>query len=106
MVGTDAYFSIEDESPQYNKIKKEIDISQSIKRIRKFVLYRFVDVSGISGSGIVAIGTEFDGKKCVLNWVDSKQHVNSLVIYDSIHDLEKIHGHDGRTAVMFAGENE
>jgi len=98
MVGTD--FSYEDESIKNHKLNPPKS-HEAANTIKKFVLYRFVDVSGISGEGPVAVGVQFNGKKCVLNWLNSRVNVDSLAFYDSIQDLEKVHGHDGRTVVIF-----
>ena len=67
---------------------------------RRFQLQRDEDVSGVSGTGVVAEGVEFsDGKVCI-RWVTNHQH-QSTVIWDSIESVEVIHGHDGRTRVCW-----
>ena len=69
--------------------------------LRVFHLERTTDVTGVSGTGKVASGVEFDDGTCVLRW---ETHTNSTVFYQSIEDLEKIHGHDGATLVVFDWE--
>ena len=64
--------------------------------MRPFHLVRQEDVSGVSGTGIVAEGIQFSTGKCVLAWVTQYR---SVAVYDSIEELEAIHGHDGRTSV-------
>ena len=66
--------------------------------IRRFQLVREEDESGVSGIGIVAEGCQFTEGKCVLAWLT--QH-KSVAVYDSLQDLEAIHGHGGRTRVVW-----
>lgn len=65
--------------------------------MRVFELYRDVDVSGISGTGKVAEGVEFSDGRVVLHWC-AGEHV-STVVWNSIADVEAIHGHGGRTRI-------
>jgi hypothetical protein len=71
--------------------------------MRFFELYRTEDESGISGTGIVAEGVVFWNGKCALAW---KTQYTSVAIYDDIATLEKIHGHDGKTRVVFRSEGD
>ena len=64
--------------------------------VEYFVLNRKEDVSGISGTGIVAEGIKFSDGKVILNWLTQYK---SIGIYDSFHMMEKIHCHDGKTEV-------
>jgi hypothetical protein len=68
--------------------------------MKTFVLNRLEDETGISGTGIVAEGVEFDNGKVVLCWIvgDSK----SISVWDSIEDAEAIHGHGGRTIIEWS----
>ncbi len=66
--------------------------------MKRFNLHRFEDETGISGTGVVSEGIEFTNGKCAMNWITS---VSSVAVYDSIDDLEKIHGHDGKTVVVW-----
>lgn len=63
-----------------------------------FTLVRKTDVSGVSGTGIVAEGVVFQDGTCAMRWLTATP---STAIYASIEDLEKIHGHDGATVVQF-----
>lgn len=67
--------------------------------MRNFWLKRIEDESGISGVGVVAEGTQFVNGKCVLAWVTQFQ---SIAVYDSIEELESIHGHNGKTVIVWA----
>jgi len=64
--------------------------------MRNFRLVRTEDVSGISGTGIIAEGVQFSSGKCVLAWTTEYQ---SVAVYDSIEELDAIHGHNGRTHI-------
>ena len=65
---------------------------------RRFYLYRKEDESGVSGIGIVAEGIQFSSGKCVLGW--TRQH-QSVAIYDNIEALIDIHGHCGKTIILW-----
>lgn len=66
--------------------------------MRIFNLVRFEDESGVSGSGVVAEGIEFTNKKVVLTWLTDRP---SVCNYDDIDHVESIHGHSGKTKVVF-----
>jgi hypothetical protein len=67
-------------------------------RARRFYLYRKEDVSGVSGTGKVAEGLEFVSGMCALSFLSEYQHVN---IYANMRALELVHGHEGRTQIVF-----
>lgn len=69
--------------------------------MRRFVLNRTEDATGVSGRGLVAEGVQFSNGKCVLYWTTRHQ---SIAIYDSIEELEAIHGHDSRTYVQWVDD--
>ncbi|QWT29977.1 hypothetical protein SEA_SHAM_80 [Streptomyces phage Sham] len=64
--------------------------------MRRFNLVRNEDESGVSGTGIVAQGIQFDDGVCAMRWLTEKA---STAIYDNIFDLEAIHGHGGKTVI-------
>lgn len=66
--------------------------------MRRFELVRAEDVSGVSGTGIVAKGVEFDDGVCVMRWCGVK---TSTAIYSSSKELVDIHGHEGRTELRY-----
>lgn len=72
-------------------------------QFRRFVLDRAVDVTGVSGTGIVAEGVEFsDGVVC-LHWISAWP--SSVVHYDrGMDSVFHVHGHDGRTSIRFLDE--
>jgi hypothetical protein len=65
---------------------------------RLFTLERTEDVSGTSGTGVVAEGVEFSDGSCVLHWLSQYK---SIELCDNLHTLIQIHGHEGRTKVVF-----
>jgi hypothetical protein len=72
--------------------------------VRTFVLQRDQDVSGVSGVGVVAEGVEFSDGCVVLRWLSAWP--TSVVFHDrGIESVEAIHGHDGRTRIVFGGES-
>jgi hypothetical protein len=70
---------------------------------RFFVLLRNEDMSGVSGTGVVAEGCVFSNGRAILQWLTNG--LESVAIHESIESLEQIHGHGGRTSVMFLGES-
>lgn len=73
------------------------------RNFRRFHLQRDEDVSGTSGIGIVAEGCLFSTGKVVINWTVTYR---SVAIYDSLAEMERIHGHQGRTKVIWLDDGE
>jgi hypothetical protein len=70
---------------------------------KAFVLKRDEDVSGVSGTGIVAGGVLFPDGVVALRWYS--EWPTSVVFHDKgIKAVEKIHGHDGRTKIVWQDE--
>lgn len=67
--------------------------------MRLFNLVRVVDVSGVSGTGKVAQGVQFDDGCCAMRWLTNPA---STAFYASIEDLVVIHGHADTTKVVWA----
>lgn len=66
--------------------------------MRRFHLLRHEDETGTSGEGVVAEGVVFTDGTAVLHWTTQYK---STAIYHSIEELEKIHGHNGRTEIIW-----
>lgn len=66
--------------------------------MRRFTLWREVDVSGISGTGTVAEGCEFSDGSTVVHWVGE---LPSTSVWPSVRDVAAIHGHNGKTQVRW-----
>jgi hypothetical protein len=69
--------------------------------IKLFNLKRIEDESKVSGIGIVAEGAEFSDGTCVLSWLTV---MKSVAFYPNIKELERIHGHGGKTIIVWGGE--
>ena len=70
--------------------------------MRRFLLYRMEDESGVSGTGTVAEGIEFSDRRCAMRWMSS---VASTAVYDSLEELEAIHGHQGKTVIRWVDDD-
>jgi hypothetical protein len=58
------------------------------------------DMTGVSGTGVVAEGVEFTDEVVVLRWVG--KYPTSVVWHDGgLESVRKIHGHDGKTRIVF-----
>lgn len=68
---------------------------------RRFILDRREDATGTSGTGVVAEGVEFSNGQVVIHWLSQLEAIN---VYANRIVLEKLHGHDGRTAVRWIDE--
>lgn len=67
-------------------------------KVGEFQLHRSEDVSGVSGTGIVADGIVFDDWTTVVRW---RGDTRSTVIWDSPSDMMAIHGHGGKTEMVY-----
>lgn len=59
------------------------------------------DETGKSGIGIVAEGLVFTDGTAVLRWMSATP---STLIFASQEQMEKIHGHDGKTTIIWKDE--
>ena len=66
-----------------------------------FELHRTDDPSGVSGTGLVAEGIQFGDRRVAMRW---RSPFASTVVYDSIEDVEYVHGHGGTTKVVWLDE--
>jgi hypothetical protein len=71
-------------------------------RVTTFHLLRLDDESGVSGIGWVAEGAVFSNGWVVLVWHSGTPSLN---FYESIEDVEAVHGHGGRTRIVFDTED-
>lgn len=65
-------------------------------KMKRFVLRRHEDVSGNSGTGIVAEGCEYSSGMVAITWLSA---LPVYAWYHSMRVIETLHGHDGRTVV-------
>ena len=66
--------------------------------MKTFKLVRKEDVSGVSGTGEVAEGVIFHDGQVALSWF-GRHH--TLEIAPNIDDVIAIHGHEGKTTVVY-----
>lgn len=71
--------------------------------LTRFVLYRVEDETGVSGEGIVAEGVEFESGQCVISWLTE---FSSIAIYPNATEIINIHGHDGRTRIVWCTDDD
>jgi hypothetical protein len=66
---------------------------------RRFELFRRVDVSGVSGTGVVAEGAEWSDGTVALRWIG--EFPTTTVWQDGIDALLAVHGHNGNTVIRW-----
>lgn len=75
--------------------------------MRCFVLIRDVDVTGLSGTGVVGEGIEFSDGTVAMRWLQdgvSDFHRErgvrpTTVVHENITSVEALHGHGGATHI-------
>jgi len=65
---------------------------------KTFKLVRHADVSGVSGTGIVAEGVTFNSGQTVICWTRPPY---TLAVYTSLEAVLSVHGHDGLTQILW-----
>ncbi|MGW7685585.1 hypothetical protein ACWGID_32885 [Kribbella sp. NPDC054772] len=69
---------------------------------RRFQLHRRVDVSGVSGTGVIAEGVEWSDRTVALRW--GGKYPTTTVWQDGVEALLAIHGHSGSTTIRWLDE--
>lgn len=64
----------------------------------RFHFQRDTDATGVSGTGRVAEGVLFADGTCAVRWLSEHR---STASYASIEDVIAIHGHGGKTRIVF-----
>jgi len=77
--------------------KKTNQISSN-SQMRRFVLIRVEDLTGVSGTGEVAEGTMFSCGLAVVRWL---REPYAMGVYQTLDDVISVHGHEGRTQLQF-----
>lgn len=68
--------------------------------MRVFELHRDIDETGVSGTGVVAQGVEFEDGSVALRWLT--EWPTSVVFHDrGAAAVEHIHGHNGKTRIVW-----
>jgi hypothetical protein len=68
---------------------------------RRFHLHRHHDISGVSGTGTVAVGVQWPDGTASVRWLGPRP---SIVFWDSMADAEAVHGHGGATEIVWDDE--
>lgn len=76
--------------------------------MRTFKMIRKEDLTGTSGTGIVATGTVLNNGQTTLSWCvpakvadGSYRAITTITTYNSWQDCILLHGHNGRTFIQF-----
>jgi hypothetical protein len=69
--------------------------------MRRFHLHRLEDENGKSGKGVVAEGIVFTDGSVALRWMSTTP---STTFFQSLEHLERVHGHDGKTKIIWKDE--
>jgi len=67
-------------------------------KMKQFYLHRIEDISGVSGTGIIAHGMILPSGRVVMEWVTTHK---SIAIYDSIDEIQLLHAHKGKTNLVY-----
>lgn len=67
--------------------------------MRRFYLIRHADPSGVSGTGRVAQGVEFDDGSVAIRWTG--RYPSTSTWENGVHDAIAIHGHGGKTVIHY-----
>jgi hypothetical protein len=73
--------------------------------MRRFHVQRDQDVTGVSGTGVVADGVQFPDGTTVVRWRELPQNSDNYqrgvrattVVFPDAHAVEALHGHNGAT---------
>jgi hypothetical protein len=75
--------------------------------VRRFQVKRDVDMTGVSGTGIVADGVEFPDGTTVVRWRDvtgpnyDRGVRATTVVFPNVTAVEALHGHNGATTLVW-----
>lgn len=70
---------------------------------QRFILHRDHDVTGVSGTGVVAEGVLFSNGVVALQWLS--EFPTSVVFHQrGMESVEAVHGHSGQTRIVFLDE--
>lgn len=69
---------------------------------RRFQLNRLRDISGVSGTGIVAYGAQFNDGTVVVHWCGRR---STTAVWNDIRDLMDVHGHEGATVLEWIDDD-
>ena len=71
--------------------------------MKTFKLRRLEDLSGVSGTGIVAEGTQYHDGQITMSWFG---RFHTITVAPDIETIERIHGHEGRTVIEWDSDSD
>lgn len=85
-----------------NPLTKKVNQNSTLSQMRRFILVRTKDLTGVSGIGVVAEGTVFTDGLSVIRWLKEPY---AMGVYQTLNDVIAVHGHEGGTQLQFIDEN-
>ena len=80
-------------------------LSGSLHHLRRFVLRRAVDPTGVSGPGLIAAGVQFPNGRCVLQWAATDAGADDgFCSHRDVAAVVATHGHRGATVLEWIDE--
>jgi hypothetical protein len=73
-------------------------INKTRRIMRRFVLQRDRDDTGVTGTGVVAEGVQLSDGRVVIRWLGAH---SSIVFWDDIGSVLRVHGHKGATRLRW-----
>ena len=80
---------------------------------RTFRLNRLIDLTGTSGLGLVASGRVESSGKTIMQWTatakladGTSRKINTVTHYETWQDVVLLHGHGGKTVLIWDDTNE
>lgn len=94
----------EEQEEQTQEVAEEA-LNNELKKgsaMMRFWIWRDEDESGVSGTGRVAEGVEFSDGEVIVHWISSMPSTNH---YKNIKQVEAVHGHGGKTRIIFIDDH-
>lgn len=66
-------------------------------KMQPFYLQRVEDETGVSGTGVVAVGAVYPSGLCILEWLTFTSSLNQ---YRSLDHVKEVHGHGDKTMII------
>jgi hypothetical protein len=85
------------ESPETEEDEPMLITDSQPSTLRVYDFVRTHDVSGVSGTGVVAQVVEFSNGRAVMNWT---REPHATTVYLSLSDLLSVHGHGGASKLV------
>jgi hypothetical protein len=85
-------------------VQARVVSGEKTPKIRKFHLNRVKDESGVSGTGIVAVGVVLPSGRAIMEWTSTRTGIPGFELHDNVENVEAIHGHAGATEIVFDDE--